>query len=86
MSLHKRLLVYLLIAAPAAWLLALLLSINRTEHEVNELFDTQMIHLAREVQTSVLQLGERTETTAPNKDPSGTYLIVLTSQALWTPP
>jgi hypothetical protein len=32
MSLHKRLLVYLLIAAPAAWLLALLLSINRTEH------------------------------------------------------
>jgi two-component system sensor histidine kinase QseC len=71
MSLHKRLLVYLLIAAPAAWLLALLLSINRTEHEVNELFDTQMIHLAREVQTSVLQLGERTETTAPNKDPSG---------------
>lgn len=58
MSLHKRLLVYLLIAAPAAWLLALLFSINRTEHEVNELFDTQMIHLAREVQTSVLQLGE----------------------------
>jgi two-component system sensor histidine kinase QseC len=71
MSLHKRLLVYLLIAAPAAWLLALLLSINRTEHEVNELFDTQMIHLAREVQTSVLQLGERVSTTPPNAQPSG---------------
>jgi len=71
MSLHKRLLVYLLIAAPAAWLLALLLSINRTEHEVNELFDTQMIHLAREVQTSVLQLGERASTTPPNAQPSG---------------
>ena len=71
MSLHKRLLVYLLVAAPAAWLLALLLSINRTEHEVNELFDTQMIHLAREVQTSVLQLGERTSTTTPNTHASG---------------
>ena len=71
MSLHKRLLVYLLIAAPAAWLLALLLSINRTEHEVNELFDTQMIHLAREVQTSVLQLGERASSTPPKAQPSG---------------
>ena len=69
MSLHKRLLVYLLIAAPAAWLLALLLSVNRTEHEVNELFDTQMIHLAREVQTSVLQLGQRTQTSPAGVEP-----------------
>lgn len=73
MSLHKRLLVYLLIAAPAAWLLALLFSINRTEHEVNELFDTQMIHLAREVQTSVMQIGERAlvaEITAKDTKPN----------------
>ncbi len=70
MSLHKRLLVYLLIAAPVAWLLALLLSINWTEHEVKELFDTQMIHLARRVQTSVLQLGELTPTAAPGTNPS----------------
>lgn len=71
MSLHKRLLVYLLIAAPAAWLLALLLSINRTEHEVNELFDTQMIHLAREVQTSVMQLGEHSAAKVPSTHPAG---------------
>jgi two-component system, OmpR family, sensor histidine kinase QseC len=74
MSLHKRLLVYLLVAAPAAWLLALLLSINATEHEVNELFDTQMIHLAREVQASVLQLGEgpaaASSATMPNNSPN----------------
>ncbi len=76
MSLHKRLLVYLLVAAPAAWLLALLLSINQAEHEVNELFDTQMIHLAREVQASVLQLGAGTvaapvaSATMPNNSPN----------------
>lgn len=58
MSLHKRLLVYLLIAAPTAWVLALFLSVNQTKQEVNELFDTQMIHLAREAQSSILQLGE----------------------------
>lgn len=57
MSLHRQLLVYLLIAAPAAWFIALLISIQKTEHEVNELFDTQMIHLAREVQGSVMTLG-----------------------------
>lgn len=57
MSLHRRLLVYLLIAGPTAWLIALLISIHKTEHEVNELFDTQMIHLAREVQSSVMTLG-----------------------------
>ncbi len=71
MSLHKRLLVYLLIAAPAAWILALLLSVNRTEQEVNELFDTQMIHLAREVQSSILQLGKRpTGDSASSREPT----------------
>lgn len=58
MSLQKRLVMYLLIAAPAAWLMALAFSVHQTKHEVNELFDTQMIHLAREVQTSIFQLGQ----------------------------
>jgi len=77
MSLHKRLLVYLLIAAPAAWLFALLLSIDRTEQEVNELFDTQMIHLAREVQASVLQLGEYNA--IPKITAKGTHEKVVTA-------
>lgn len=58
MSLQKRLVMYLIIAAPAAWLMALAFSIHQTKHEVDELFDTQMIHLAREVQTSIFQLGQ----------------------------
>ena len=51
MSLQRRLLLYLLIAAPLVWALALGYSAWAAQHEVNELFDTQMIRLAREVQT-----------------------------------
>lgn len=56
MSLQKRLVMYLLIAAPVAWLMALVFSVHQTKNEVNELFDAQMIHLARQVQTNIFQL------------------------------
>lgn len=49
-SLQRRLLQYLLIAAPLVWALALLLSAQRARHEVNELFDTELVRLARQVQ------------------------------------
>jgi two-component system sensor histidine kinase QseC len=87
MSLHKRLLIYLFAAAPIVWSIALLLSLNRTEHEVNEMFDTQMIHLAREVQISVFQLGtSRVEhdqdTTIPENKPTGTGSADVTDIAI----
>jgi two-component system sensor histidine kinase QseC len=50
-SLQRRLLLYLLICAPLVWGVALLVSANRARHEVNELFDTEIIRLARQVQT-----------------------------------
>jgi two-component system sensor histidine kinase QseC len=54
MSLQRRLLLYLLICAPVVWAVALLVSANRARHEVNELFDTQIIRLALQVQATLV--------------------------------
>ncbi len=53
MSLRRRLLVYLLICAPLVWGVALWVSASRARHEVNELFDTEIIRLARQVQATL---------------------------------
>jgi two-component system, OmpR family, sensor histidine kinase QseC len=53
MSLRRRLLLYLLICAPLVWGLALWVSADRARLEVNELFDTEMIRLARQVQATL---------------------------------
>jgi two-component system sensor histidine kinase QseC len=57
MSLQRRLTLYLLVCAPVVWLLAMLFSVNRAQHDVNELFDTELIRLARQVQV-VLHSGK----------------------------
>ncbi len=56
MSLQRRLLVYLLLCAPLVWGVALLASTDRARGEVNELFDTEMIRLARQVQATLAGL------------------------------
>ncbi|MBX3608029.1 MAG: sensor histidine kinase N-terminal domain-containing protein [Piscinibacter sp.] len=53
MSLRRRLLLYLLISAPLVWLVALGVSLQAARHEVDELFDTEMIRLARQVQVTL---------------------------------
>lgn len=53
MSLQGRLLVYLLLCAPVVWAIALLASADRARVEVNELFDTEIIRLARQVQATL---------------------------------
>ena len=53
MSLQRRLLLYLLICAPLVWGLALFFSIQRARHEVNEMFDTELVRLARQVQATL---------------------------------
>ncbi|MDM0029723.1 ATP-binding protein [Variovorax saccharolyticus] len=53
MSLQRRLLVYLLVCAPLVWFVGLYFSISRARHEVNELFDTELIRLARQVQSTL---------------------------------
>lgn len=53
MSLQRRLLLYLLICAPLVWGVALTVSVNRARYEVNEIFDTELIHLAGQVQATL---------------------------------
>ena len=53
MSLQRRLLLYLLVCAPLVWALALFSSLQRARHEVNEMFDTELIRLARQVQATL---------------------------------
>ena len=57
MSLQRRLLIFLLLCAPVVWGVALLVSASRARHEVNELFDTEIIRLARQVQATLPGLG-----------------------------
>ncbi len=53
MSLQRRLLLYLLVCAPLVWGVALFFSVSRARHEVNELFDAQLIRFARQVQVTL---------------------------------
>ena len=58
MSLQRRLLVYLLLCAPLVWAGALWVSVDRARDEVNELFDTEIIRLARQVQSTVAVIAK----------------------------
>ena len=53
-SLRRRLLVYLALCAPIVWSVALLVSVQRARHEVNELFDSELILLARQALRATL--------------------------------
>ena len=69
MSLRRRLLLYLLISAPLVWLLALTASSFRARAEVNELFDSEMIRLARQVQLTLVGVNTDGEATHPSAAP-----------------
>jgi two-component system sensor histidine kinase QseC len=53
MSLQRRLILYLLVCAPIIWTAALAASVHRARHEVDEMFDTGLIRLARQLQVTV---------------------------------
>ena len=53
MSIRTRLLLYLLVCTPLVWAVAVLIAADRARHEVNELFDTELIRLARQVQSTM---------------------------------
>ena len=57
MTLQRRMMLLLLLSAPLVWTGGLLFSLDRARHEINELFDTQLIRLARQMQ-STLPLAE----------------------------
>jgi two-component system sensor histidine kinase QseC len=70
-SLQRRLLVYLLISAPLVWLAAGFASMRFARHEVDELFDTELIRLARQVQVTLAIPTQGREALLPGAGASG---------------
>jgi len=52
-TLQRRVLLLVLLSAPLVWLAAMLFSVDRARFEINELFDTELIRLARQVQSTL---------------------------------
>lgn len=67
MSLQRRLLLYLLVCAPLVWSVALAFSVARARAEVNELFDTEMIRLARQIQIVEIGMAVRSAPHSPSE-------------------
>ncbi|CAN5815015.1 quorum sensing histidine kinase QseC [soil metagenome] len=53
MTLQRRVLLLLLVTAPLVWAAAVAFSLHRARSEINELFDTELIRLARQVQATL---------------------------------
>lgn len=53
MTLRRRLLLLLLLATPVVWVGAMAISFYSAHHEINELFDTELVRLARQLQATL---------------------------------
>ncbi|MFC5606259.1 ATP-binding protein [Variovorax soli] len=65
MSLQRRLLLYLLVCAPLVWGVALVFSIRQARLEVNEMFDTELIRLARQIEATLENAQSHQTVTLP---------------------
>ncbi|NLD68204.1 MAG: two-component sensor histidine kinase [Limnobacter sp.] len=90
MSLHRRLLLFLVSGAVLAWAVALAISVPSARHEVNELFDTELIRLARQVQSLLAaldlsreQVDIRPDSLGPEPLPSGEADMDDLAIAVW---
>ncbi len=83
MSLQRRLLIYLLCGAPLLWSLALWYAIDRSMHEVNELFDTELIRLARQVHIALPQSVPGDRTAPPRQTDEGEADLRDLALAVW---
>ncbi len=53
MTLQRRLILAVLIAAPVVWLLTIGMTYVRARHEINELYDTDMVRMAMQMHSLV---------------------------------
>ncbi len=84
MSLRRRLMMYLLISAPAVWLLAVAASLYQARAEVNELFDSEMIRLARQIQLTLVGVGPQAfASDSPLTGPGGAADLDDFAVAVW---
>lgn len=87
LTLRQRLLWLIALAAPAVWSVALLFSVDRARHEINELFDTELIRLARQMQATLpgasIDAIEPRPSTAMASGPQGDADLEDVAVAVW---
>jgi two-component system sensor histidine kinase QseC len=83
MSLQRRLLVFLLLCAPLVWGAALLWSAARARTEVNELYDSELIRLARQLQSTLPAQGLAGEWTTEMAPSGGVADLRDLAVAVW---
>lgn len=90
MSLQRRLMVYLLLSAPLVWAAALFVSVDRSRYQVNELYDTELVRLARQVlatqrasQPALATLPQMPPPPAPGAPDSGESDVRDLAVAVW---
>jgi two-component system sensor histidine kinase QseC len=83
MSLQTRLLLFVLLCAPVVWGAAALVSFDRARDETDELFDTEIIRLARQVQSTLSGLATPAQPLPPSKGPSGEADLRDLAVAVW---
>lgn len=83
MSLQRRLLLFLLLSAPIVWALAGLASADRARHEIDELFDTEIIRLTREVQSMLAGLQAPGQPMPPAAGANGEADLRDLAVAVW---
>ncbi len=69
MTLQRRVMLFLLLAAPLVWGAGLLFGVTHVRDEIDELFDTQQVQLARQM-LAVLPSASLNALAAPNAAPS----------------
>jgi len=65
MTLQRRLIIAVLLAAPLAWLLTIAGTYWRAKHEINELYDTDMLRLAEQTLAVAMLLPPSATSSAP---------------------
>ncbi len=83
MSLQKRLLLFVLLCAPLVWGAAALVSFDRARDETDELFDTEIIRLARQVQSTLSGLASPAQPLPPPQGNSGEADLRDLAIAVW---
>jgi two-component system, OmpR family, sensor histidine kinase QseC len=82
-SLQKRLLLFVLICAPVVWGVAAWFSVDRAREETDELFDTEIIRLARQVQATLGGLAQPDQALPPPPGPTGEADLRDLAIAVW---
>lgn len=86
MTIQRRLLLLLAVAAPLAWAVAAGLAWSRARHEIDELFDTQQVRFARQLLALGLPAGAEpagVQAAAPVSSAQGEAELETLAVALW---